>query len=136
MSAKIKDEIWEDIIGYIEKGLVPAQAYLCAGVSKDCYYRKLKDDKDYYDTIKTAQQKFKQHHVNNIMRHSEKDWHASGWLLERIYSKEYAKIEKVEEKKVDEFSNMDDNDIDNELSKFNEGSEDKNTETPERETET
>ena len=113
MPAKIKDEIWNEIVEYIKGGLTRKDVFELAGISNYSFYDKLKKDSNYYNTIKKAEVSFKQHHLDKIR--SDKTWQSSAWLLERKFKDEFARLEKIESKEVDEFANMTDEELDKEL---------------------
>ncbi len=123
MPAKIKNEVWDEIIKYIESGLTFRDAYELAGISNYSFYTKIKQDSNYYNSIKRALVKFKQYHLNKIRK--DESWQSSAWILERKFKDEFARLEQIESKEVSEFDNMTDSELDEEIKKCEQGTKNK-----------
>lgn len=86
----------EAVLSFVAEGMKVKDAFDLAGVG----YKKLdfwkRTDQKFRDDLLAAHTSFKLKHVRNIDRHSEVDWKASKFLLERKFPEEYG--EKVHQK--------------------------------------
>lgn len=94
MGAKIKDEVWDEIVQYISEGLKPKDAYTIAGISRSAFQKKKKADVRYLHAIKKAREEFKRVHINKIA--SADQWQSSAWILERMFPEDFKEQKKVE----------------------------------------
>jgi len=105
----IRPETWEAVLDSIRLGMTQKDACTVNGISEASFYNKVKADLEFLELIKEAQQDFKQIHLDNIAKHSKKQWQASAWLLERKFKEEFAaktiNREEVEEVKLDDVEN-------------------------------
>ena len=110
---KICKELVDEILTYKENGISDKDICDMVGISQTAFYEWLKEGetgksaKDdtkkpaYYDLklelvegLKRARAAFKAYHIQNITKASKKDWTASAWILERMYPKEYSRIDR------------------------------------------
>lgn len=93
-------------------GLSDESACDYAGITPDTFYRWLKIDLDFSDTIVRARGEFKQFHAANIARQASSDWKASSWLLSHRFPSEYAERQNIvlegKGSPLDRFLNTDD----------------------------
>ena len=115
-NGKISDEKIKEICDWISNGNSNIDAAILSDISEFTFYewkkRGKKDIKNKVDTeyskfsksLKKAEIEFKNYHVFNIQKQSDKNWPASALLLERKYFNEYGKKEKIElTNKLDDF---------------------------------
>jgi sensor c-di-GMP phosphodiesterase-like protein len=78
----------------IGDGLSQKDAAILAGIDESTLYIWKKDDQSFSSQIEQKEIEYKQRHIENIKKASDKNWQASAWWLERKHKKEFAqKIE-------------------------------------------
>lgn len=110
---KLTKELIDEILTYKENGLSDEDVCSMVGISKQSFYRWIKEadtgidgdhpekpasnlalKRDLRDGLKRAQVAFKAYHVQNITKAAKKSWQASAWMLERMYPKEFGRIDR------------------------------------------
>jgi len=71
-------------------------AIALSGISEAAFYARQKEDVEFSELVKKAEISFKLRHLHNIEKHSQENWSASAWLLERKFKQEFGKEHKVE----------------------------------------
>ena len=97
--SKLDDELQKKIIRYISQGNTYDRACKLVGISERVFYywkeagEKAKSGKYFHflQEVKKAEAKFIAYHTANITQHSQQNWQASAWLLERKCPKEFGK---------------------------------------------
>jgi len=112
----IKSEKWDIIIEVISGGLTDKDACHFAGVSRESFYRKIRENSDFSDKVKKAQIEFKKYHIDIITEASKKNWQASAWLLERKFKPEFSRTETyIAEKEENRFELMTDEELEEQM---------------------
>ena len=112
-SSKISKELVDEILTYKENGLSDKDICDMVGIEDATFYRWLKEaeteidgnnpnrkasnlelKKDLREGLKRARVAFKAFHIQNITKASKKEWTASAWILERMYPKEFGRIDR------------------------------------------
>ena len=112
-SPKISRDLIDEIITYKENGLSDKDICDMVGIAQQTLYRWLKDADTGVDTdnpdrpasdlelkqelsdgLKRAQAAFKAYHIQNITKAAKKNWQASAWMLERMFPKEFSRIDR------------------------------------------
>ena len=112
-SSKISKELIDEFLTYKENGLNDEDCCNMVGISTQTLYRWLKEaetgidgdnpdreasnlelKREFRDGLKRAQVAFKAFHVQNITKASKRSWQASAWILERMYPKEFGRIDR------------------------------------------
>jgi len=105
----IRPETWEAVLDSIRLGMTQKDACTVNGISNASLHNKINSDLEFLESLKGAEQDFKQKHLGNIANHAKKQWQASAWLLERKFKEEFAaktiNREEVEEVKLDDVEN-------------------------------
>jgi transposase-like protein len=110
---KISPDLIDEILTYKENGISDADICDMVGIATQTFYKWLKeaetgtdyDDpekpaaylklkRDLSDGLKRARVAFKAYHIQNVTTASKKDWTASAWILERMYPKEFSRIDR------------------------------------------
>lgn len=110
---KISKELIDEILTYKENGLSDKDICDMVGIHQATFYAWLKEaetGKDYNnpdrdatyldlktelsDGLKRARSAFKAYHIQNITKAAKKNWQASAWMLERMYPKEFSRIDR------------------------------------------
>ena len=102
---KLTKEIINIVSTALEKGATHKIAIQAAGITAPTFYRWINrgeagelEFKDFYLAVKKSESQGALKHLANIERHSNDDWRASAWLLERKWR--YVKDPKVEEGEI------------------------------------
>lgn len=115
----IKSEKWELVIESISSGLTDKDACLYAGISRQSFYSKVRNDSDFSDMVKKAQIEFKKHHLDVISDASKKNWQASAWLLERKFKPEFSRTDSpISEPEPNEYELMSDEELTEEYNRI------------------
>lgn len=112
-SIKLSKEVVDEILTYKENGLSDADVCDMVGISTNTFYKWLKEadtgvnvdnparpvpmlelKRELRDGLKRAQTAFKAYHIQNITKAARKSWQASAWMLERMYPKEFGRIDR------------------------------------------
>lgn len=112
-SCKLTKELIDEFLTYKENGLSDADCCDMVGISEQSLYRWLKEadtgidgdnpkraasnlelKREFRDGLKRAQAAFKAYHIQNITKAAKKSWQASAWMLERMYPKEFGRIDR------------------------------------------
>jgi len=80
---KYTPEIIQELIKYIEAGNYVETACDAVGISKDTFYRWMKEKSDFSDAIKKAESKAIARNVMIIQKAAQTSWQAAAWFLER-----------------------------------------------------
>lgn len=113
MKPKICKELVDEILTYKENGISDKDICDMVGIHQATFYAWLKEAEtgiDYHNParkaqyldlkrelsegLKRAQAAFKAYHIQNITKASRKNWQASAWMLERMYPKEFGRIDR------------------------------------------
>ena len=92
----ILKEQWEAALQAISSGMTKKDAIALSGISEAAFYARQKEDVEFLELVKKAEISFKLRHLHNIEKHSQENWSASAWLLERKFKQEFGKEHKVE----------------------------------------
>jgi hypothetical protein len=124
---KLTKTLIDDICENISNGIPNKYAAIGAGLAEGTFYKYLnqaeelskkiengekiaKKDEifiEFKESIKKANFDFINFHLDNIKKNSNKDWKASGWLLERRFFEYFGKKEKtIIEGKIEEIHNI------------------------------
>lgn len=79
----------DDICDLIAEGCSFSQAASLIGVSQPVFTKWRKEDENFCNDIMKAMEAWKLHHIRNIQMHSQTDWKASKFLLERKFPNEF-----------------------------------------------
>lgn len=109
----ISMDVVNAILTYKENGLSDKDICDMVGIDTSTFYRWLKEaetgidgnnstrpaqdlelKKELNDGLKKARAAFKAFHIQNITKASKKEWQASAWILERMYPKEFSRIDR------------------------------------------
>lgn len=91
MGAKIKPAQREMIMQAFELGITKdIDAINYSGVSKEWYYKELRENPKFAAQIETAKSKRKMRALAVIMKAAKTTWSAAAWFLERTYQDEFA----------------------------------------------
>lgn len=112
-SPKLTKELIDEILTYKENGLSDADVCDMVGVSQQAFYSWLKEAEtgvNYKDPekpisnyalkvellegLKRAKAAFKAYHIQTITKAAKKSWQAAAWMLERMYPKEFGRIDR------------------------------------------
>lgn len=111
---------WELLLSLISAGLTDKDACSASGISRETFYKRVREESDFSDTVKKASVKFKLEHIKNITDAAAKgNWQASAWILERKFKREYSKVEYQEQLK-DEFAGKSDEELNEMLQQLEE----------------
>ena len=110
---KLDQDLVNEILTYKENGLSDKDVCDMCGIGQATFYKWLKeaetgingDDpsrpvpqlalkQELREGLKRAQAAFKAYHIQNITKAAKKSWQASAWMLERMYPKEFGRIER------------------------------------------
>lgn len=110
---KLNKELIDEFLTYKENGLSDSDCCDMVGISQQSLYRWLKEaetgidgdnpnrpasnlelKREFRDGLKKAQSAFKAYHIQNITMAAKKNWQASAWMLERMYPKEFGRIDR------------------------------------------
>lgn len=92
----IKKEQYEVLMQSIKMGMSNIDAINIARVSKDWFYRKIKNDPKFSAEIEAIRSEWKQSNLAIIQKAALHTWQAAAWILERKASDEFALRQKVE----------------------------------------
>lgn len=112
-SSKLTKELVDEILTYKENGLSDADVCDMVGISQQSFYSWLKEAEtginatnpdrpvtnrelklELFEGLKKARAAFKAYHVQTITKAAKRSWQASAWLLERMYPKEFGRIDR------------------------------------------
>ena len=112
-SAKISKDMVDEILTYKENGLSDKDICDMVGIDQSTFYAWLKEAEtgvDYHNSerpapnlelkielaegLKRARAAFKAFHIQNITKASKKEWTASAWILERMFPREFGRIDR------------------------------------------
>lgn len=79
----------DDICDLIAEGCTLQQARAMIGVSQQVCDKWKREDENFCNDVMKAMEAFKLWHLRNIAKHSDTDWKASKFLLERKFPNEY-----------------------------------------------
>lgn len=113
MKPKLNKEMVEAILTYKENGLSDKDVCDMVGISQQSFYEWLKEAEtginaknparpvtnyelkvELAEGRKKAEAAFKAYHIQNITKAAKKTWQASAWILERMYPKEFGRIDR------------------------------------------
>lgn len=111
---KLNEEMLEDILTYKENGLSDKDVCDIVGIDQSSFYNWIKEGEtgisvkhpgqkasnleikvELVKGLKKARAAFKAYHLQNINNAARKEWTASAWILERMYPKEFGRIDRV-----------------------------------------
>ena len=112
-SAKISKDMVDEILTYKENGLSDKDICDMVGIDQSTFYGWLKEaeteidrnnpnreaqelelKKELSQGLKRARAAFKAFHIQNITKASKKEWTASAWILERMFPREFGRIDR------------------------------------------
>ena len=112
-SAKISKDMVDEILTYKENGLSDKDICDMVGIDQSTFYCWLKEAETGIDShnperpapnlelkielangLKRARAAFKAFHIQNITKASKKEWTASAWILERMFPREFGRIDR------------------------------------------
>lgn len=79
----------KEICGYLEKGNFRTNACALANISYETFTVWMQKP-EFSESIKNAESKCVNYHLENIKEGAKKDWRASAWYLERRYQEHFA----------------------------------------------
>ena len=85
------DEAIEKIITTVALGIWPERACLIHGISADAMRHHKMRHPDFVMALETAEAKAEESFHSKILMHTEKQWTAAAWMLERRWPERYAK---------------------------------------------
>ena len=96
---RLTPELIKKICRYVENGNTYERSCALVGIHESTFYkwkqRGLAEKEGLYfelvESVKKADEKFIAYHVANITKHSDDDWKASAWMLERKKKKEFGR---------------------------------------------
>lgn len=110
---KFNSDLVNEILTYKENGLSDKDVCDMVGIHQGTFYKWLKEadtgingdypdkpvsqlelKRELRDGLKKAQVAFKAYHIQNITKAAKKSWQASAWMLERMYPKEFGRIDR------------------------------------------
>jgi len=110
---KFNSDLVNEILTYKENGLSDKDVCDMVGIHQGTFYKWLKEadtgingdypdkpvsqlelKRELRDGLKRAQAAFKAYHIQNITKAAKKSWQASAWMLERMYPKEFGRIDR------------------------------------------
>ena len=110
---KFNSDLVNEILTYKENGLSDKDVCDMVGIHQATFYKWLKEadtgingdypdkpvsqlelKRELRDGLKRAQAAFKAYHIQNITKAAKKSWQASAWMLERMYPKEFGRIDR------------------------------------------
>lgn len=110
---KISKELIDEFLTYKENGISDKDACDLVGINPSTFYEWVKEAEtgenahnpgepvpylelktDLANGLKRARAAFKAFHIQNITKASRKEWTASAWILERMYPKEFGRIDR------------------------------------------
>lgn len=71
-------------------GLTITESCKISGISRQGFYKRCKEDKEFSKKVQIAPIKIKKSHLKNLHDKSHLTWQISGWWLERKFPEEYA----------------------------------------------
>lgn len=111
--SKLNKDLVDEILTYKENGLSDADICDMTGIDQSTFYAWLKEAEtglnykhpdepaknlelkvELSEGLKRAKVSFKAYHIQNITKASKKNWQASAWMLERMYPKEFGRIDR------------------------------------------
>lgn len=97
---------WDRLLDALKLGHLDKDACILAGVSRETFYKKIKEDSDFSDKVNKARLHAKDMCVKMIRKTALTRWTAAAWWLERKYRDEFAVkyIQDGEQKHVHDFS--------------------------------
>ena len=112
-SPKLNKELIDDILTYKENGLSDKDVCDIVGISQQSFYEWLKEAEtginaknaekpvtnyelkiELAEGLKKARAAFKAYHIQTITQAAKKNWQAAAWMLERMYPKEFGRIDR------------------------------------------
>ena len=112
-SLKLDKQMVDEILTYKENGLSDKDICDMVGISQNTFYNWLKEadtgvnvdnperpvpqielKRELRDGLKRAQAAFKAYHIQTITKAAKKSWQAAAWMLERMYPKEFGRIDR------------------------------------------
>jgi hypothetical protein len=90
------DEVIEKILGTIRLGLHPDRAAMAHGVSAGTLRSFKKRNPEFARMVKEAEASAEAGFLSRILMHTDKQWTACAWMLERRWPERWAKKEHVE----------------------------------------
>lgn len=98
--SQMTDKGIEAILRGIRLGLHPERAAQAAGVNVGAFKEFKKTHPEFLAQIKEAEAKAQESFLSRILLHTEKQWTAAAWILERRWPEAWAKREPTVEVKV------------------------------------
>ena len=111
--SKISKELVNEILTYKENGLSDKDICDMVGISQQAFYLWLKEAEtgingtnpdrpvsnyalklELFEGLKKARAAFKAYHIQTITKAARKSWQAAAWMLERMYPKEFGRIDR------------------------------------------
>lgn len=112
--SKLDSDMVNEILTYKENGLSDKDICDMVGISQSSFYEWLQEAEtginaqkgegkptnyelklELAEGLKRARVAFKAFHIQNITKASNKEWTASAWILERMYPKEFGRIDRA-----------------------------------------
>lgn len=90
------DEVIEKIIHTIKLGLHPDRAALAHGISSNTMRSYKKRNPEFARMVKEAEASAESGLLSRILMHTDRQWTACAWMLERRWPERWAKKEHVE----------------------------------------
>jgi len=78
------------ILKHIKNGSNLVDSAQLSGINSSTLFAWMNEKPEFSDRVQEAISKSKEGLIKNIIKAGKHNWQASGWLLERRYSKEYA----------------------------------------------
>ena len=78
------------ILDFLREGLNVSDSCGLAGISRDSYYRWLKEDEEFAKETIEAELSFKRDLLKTVKQASLRTWQAACWLLERKWQPEFS----------------------------------------------
>ena len=110
---KLTKELIDEILTYKENGISDKDVCDMVGISQQAFYDWLKEAEtgvstkhpdqkptnyelklELADGLKKARAAFKAYHIQTITQAAKKNWQAAAWMLERMYPKEFGRIDR------------------------------------------
>ena len=120
----IKEKTWNEILDVISGGMTDKDACLYSGISRQSFYKKIREESDFSDMVKKAQVEFKKKHLEIIADAGERSWQASAWLLERKFKPEFSRNGEIAVDKENEHEKMSIEELEEQINKYTKLEED------------
>lgn len=94
--SEMTEETIEAILRTIRLGLHPERAAAAHGVRPSTMRSHRKRHPEFASAIKEAEAEAEQGYLSRILKHTDRQWTAAAWVLERRWPERWAKRDKVE----------------------------------------